>query len=350
MSTVTFVMMQVEIKKHRLIFKVASGTSRGILKAKDSWFISQRIEDELKAIGECSIIEGLNPEDPEMMTSMIDRMLTEESIVGYPSVRFGLEMLEKSGTSSDPYQLFDTPFSRGEVGLPINGLIWMGSKSSMLAQIRQKLDEGYKCIKLKIGAIDFDEELSLLNYLRREYNADTIELRVDANGAFHPSDAHEKLSRLSSYQIHSIEQPIKQGQWEEMAKLCETTPIDIALDEELIGIRKYDEKKKLLATIKPQYIILKPSLVGGWTASDEWIELSESSGISWWATSALEANVGLNAIAQWTSSKDLNLPQGLGTGGLYTNNIESPLVIRDAALWLDQDKNWDLSVLQKDKV
>ena len=222
----------------------------------------------------------------------------------------------------------------------------MGTKAFMYEQIRSKLAEGFRCIKLKIGAIDFEEELSLLKYIRSEFSADDIELRVDANGAFAPQDALDKLSRLAAYGLHSIEQPIKQGQWEQMAQLCTETPLDIALDEELIGLSKKEEKRRCLEAIQPQYIILKPSLVGGWASSEEWIQIAEEKNIGWWATSALESNIGLNAISQWVGSMDISMPQGLGTGGLYTNNIPSPLYIKDAAIWIDPEGTWDLSVLQ----
>ena len=234
---------------------------------------------------------------------------------------------------------WDTPFSRGEEGITINGLIWMGSFDEMYARIREKMSAGFRCIKLKIGAIDFDKELQLIEFIRSHFDKDEIELRVDANGAFKPSDAMSRLEALSKFDLHSIEQPIRQGQWEEMAKLCATTPLPIALDEELIGVNTESEKIRLLETIRPQYIILKPSLHGGIAGSKEWIRLANERNIGYWITSALESNIGLNAIAQWTATQEHILPQGLGTGQLFTDNIESPLCIKGERLWFDAKKN-----------
>ncbi len=340
-------------QKHTLQFKRPSGTSRGVLNTKDSWLVSRWEDAQLVGIGECSIIEGLSPEDPYLMDDRVASLCQVELdgdmkrlIQQNPSIKFGRETLSKSTDSEDPFVLYVNSFSRGEAGIPINGLIWMGSKSFMFDQIKIKLNEGFRCIKLKIGAIGFEEELSLLKYIRSEFTVDDVELRVDANGAFAPKDALQKLLRLSEFELHSIEQPIRQGQWEQMAQLCAETPLDIALDEELIDIISRQEKKRCLDIIKPQYIILKPSLVGGWASSEEWIKLAEESDIGWWATSALESNIGLNAISQWVGSMDTSMPQGLGTGGLYSNNISSPLYIRDAAIWMDPEGAWDLSLLR----
>ena len=222
----------------------------------------------------------------------------------------------------------------------------MGDKSFMKEQIAQKLSEGFSCIKMKIGAIDFKTEIDLLQNIRSEFSASEIELRVDANGAFTPNDALEKLQLLSELELHSIEQPIKQGQWQEMAALCEQTPLPIALDEELIGVFSLSEKQKLLETIQPQYIILKPSLIGGFKGSDEWISLAQKQNIGWWITSALESNVGLNAISQYTFTKNVKLPQGLGTGSLYTNNISSPLRISNGTLLYDTNLSWETNLIK----
>lgn len=339
--------------QYTLQFKQPSGTSRGVLRTKDSWFVSRWQDDQLLGVGECSIIEGLNPEDPNLMTEKVNEACfdhnfqsTKIDIAAYPSIGFGREIFRKSLDASSPFQLYDNAFSRGEEGIPINGLIWMGTKTFMFDQIQSKLKEGFRCIKLKIGAIDFGEELSLLRYIRSEFGVVDVELRVDANGAFSPEDALEKLKRLAEFDLHSIEQPIRQGQWDKMAALCAQTPLDIALDEELIGISANSMKRELLVTIQPQYIILKPSLVGGYEASEEWITLASERGIGWWATSALESNVGLNAIAQWAGSLNTKMPQGLGTGGLYTNNIPSPLMIKEAAIWLDPNQSWDTKALK----
>jgi len=219
----------------------------------------------------------------------------------------------------------------------------MGEETFMHEQIQQKLEQGFSCIKLKIGAIDFDKEIALLQSIRKKYSASEIELRVDANGAFQPHEALQKLQRLSELDLHSIEQPIKQGQFSEMAKLCAKTPLPIALDEELIGVFSVTKKEELLQTIQPQYIILKPSLIGGFKGTQEWIDLAEKQNIGWWITSALESNIGLNAISQFTFMQNSNMPQGLGTGSLYTNNIESPLVVKGEYITYAPEKTWDVN-------
>jgi L-alanine-DL-glutamate epimerase-like enolase superfamily enzyme len=242
--------------------------------------------------------------------------------------------------SKTPFALFDTAFTSGIQPIPINGLIWMGSMDFMRQQLTDKIEAGFDCIKLKIGALDFQQECALLEDVRKHYSASQISLRVDANGAFNPKKALEKLQTLAAFDLHSIEQPIAAGHVHQLKELCATTPLPIALDEELIGIHDTAQKANLLDTICPQYIILKPSLLGGFAAAEEWITLAEERNIGWWVTSALESNIGLNAIAQWTSSLKTKLPQGLGTGGLYTNNVESPLVVDAGVLRYDKTKNW----------
>ena len=336
--------MDLSVLHHRLQFKEPGGTSRGVLHHKDSWFIIEKDGNELNGVGECSLISGLSIDKPESVTSLLRQNAyssQKNQLPDSPAVQFGLEIFEKSRRSTDPFTLFDSKFSNGSSGIPINGLIWMGTKSEMHQRITEKIASGFSCLKLKIGAIDFNDELSLLQYVRSEFSQKDIEIRVDANGAFTAENAEDRLSRLSEYHLHSIEQPIKPGQWEEMAKLCERTPLPIALDEELIGIADTKTKQRLLTIINPQFIILKPSLVGGFNSADEWISLSESRQIGWWATSALESNIGLNAIAQWVARYETHMPQGLGTGGLYTNNISSPLEIRNGALWYNLNTAWD---------
>lgn len=276
------------------------------------------------------LCESINKEREELLQELIE----------FPSIQFGLEQALLSLKSKDKFELFPSDFTKGHDSIPINGLIWMGSEQFMHQQIKEKLESGFTTIKMKIGAIDFDTELALLKSIRKEYNANEIELRVDANGAFKPALALEKLKRLSDYKLHSIEQPIKQGQWQEMARLCEETPLPIALDEELIGIFDVTKKEELLLTVKPQFIILKPSLVGGINGSDEWIKLCKSHNVAYWITSALESNIGLNAIAQYTYNLGVSMPQGLGTGGLFTNNFESPLEVIKGALHYNTNKNW----------
>jgi mandelate racemase/muconate lactonizing protein len=252
-----------------------------------------------------------------------------EELKTFPSIQFGVEQAFRSVVAPHWYELFPSNFTKGKDAIPINGLIWMGSPDFMKAQIKEKLAQGFRCIKMKIGAIDFEEEYRILKALRNEFSANDIEIRVDANGAFQATEALRYLEHLATLQLHSIEQPIRAGQWEAMAELCEQTPLPIALDEELIGIFTREEKQRLLREIQPQYIILKPSLIGGYSGSEEWITLAETLDIGWWVTSALESNIGLNAIAQWTYTLRNPMPQGLGTGMLYTNNIPFPLYVEN---------------------
>ena len=255
-----------------------------------------------------------------------------KELVAFPSIQFGVEQAFRSVAASQWYELFPSDFITGKDAIPINGLIWMGSPDFMKAQIKEKLAQGFRCIKMKIGAINFEEEYRILKALRNEFLASDIEIRVDANGAFQATEALVYLERLAALQLHSIEQPIRAGQWEAMAELCEQTPLPIALDEELIGVFTSEEKQRLLREIQPQYIILKPSLIGGYRGSEEWITLAETLGIGWWVTSALESNIGLNAIAQWTYTLHSPMPQGLGTGALYTNNLPFPLYVENGRL------------------
>ena len=341
-------MMQASYKQYILNFKQASGTSRGVLKTKETWFIVIQSNNK-KGVGECGLFKGLSIDDrPDYESKLnwvcnnINLGLTTllEALLEFPSIQFGLEMAFKSLESQDGFKLFPSKFTESEDAIPINGLIWMGSESFMKDQITEKLRGGFSCIKMKIGAIDFQTEINLIKSIRKEFSSKEIELRVDANGAFNPSEALEKLKILSDFDLHSIEQPIKQGQIEAMASLCENTPLPIALDEELIGVFTVTNKQELLQMINPQYIILKPSLVGGFNGSDDWINLAEKQDIGWWITSALESNVGLNAIAQYTYLKNSLLPQGLGTGSLFTNNFECPLQVKNGKLHYRNNINW----------
>ncbi len=346
-------MLKATYHKHILNFKTPSGTSRGILKTKETWFLVLKDGDNW-GIGECGVLRGLSVDDrPNYEAKLqwvcenisLENQQLYAALTKFPSIQFGIETAFMSLISEDPFQLFSSEFSLGEKGIPINGLVWMGDKTYMKKQIAKKLQQGFSCIKMKIGAIDFSSEIDLLKSIRREFAPSEIELRVDANGAFAPSEALEKLKILSELELHSIEQPIKQGQWLEMARLCEMTPLPIALDEELIGVFSSEEKKELLKSIKPEYIILKPSLIGGCIGSDSWIDLANKMDIKWWVTSALESNVGLNAISQYTFTKNSKLPQGLGTGSLFSNNISSPLEIVKGSIIYSQNRNWDLSIL-----
>lgn len=336
-------MYTIKIVPRRLHFKQPAGTSRGSYTTRDVWYLhltSDEYPDRV-GIGECAPLPKLSCDDMQGYESVLAHICNEvteqggfsvESLRDYPSILFGLETAFRH-LERGCFELWDTPFSRGEVGIPINGLIWMGDYKKMLEQIEAKMAVGFRCIKLKIGAIDFEEELALLRFIRSHFSAKEVELRVDANGAFAPADAMEKLKRLAELDLHSIEQPIRAGQWEDMARLTAETPLPIALDEELIGINIPERKQCLLDSVHPQYIILKPSLHGGMAGGNEWIREAEKRNIGWWITSALESNIGLNAIAHWCATFNNPLPQGLGTGALFTDNVDMPLEVRKDSLW-----------------
>ncbi|RLD90681.1 MAG: o-succinylbenzoate synthase [Bacteroidetes bacterium] len=340
-------MLKADYKKITLIFKRPGGTSRGVLTTKDSWILSVRDTNnpDIIGTGECSIIYGLSSDPMSTYEAKLNELshrineFPEVDLSEYPSIRFGLEIALSDLQSGGKKLLFPSSFTMGKKGIPINGLVWMGEFEFMRQQIIDKLEAGYDCVKLKIGAIDFNKELALLKMIRKDFGKTELELRVDANGAFSADDALEKLKQLSEYHIHSVEQPVRQHQWQEMAELCRLSPIDIALDEELIGL-KDNEVTTMLETIKPGYIILKPSLLGGLRRSEFFIEQAEKQGVAWWVTSALESNIGLNAIAQWTATLNNPMPQGLGTGQLYTNNFTSPLYIDKAQLFYHPDTEW----------
>ncbi|SDL11677.1 o-succinylbenzoate synthase [Catalinimonas alkaloidigena] len=344
---------------YQLRFRFEAGTSRGVLTEKKTWLIRLTVEafPGREGWGECGPLRGLSPDDrpdfearlheicqnlsavtydPNNEAALLDALVPSE----FPSIRFGLESALADWRNGGVRRIFDNAFSRGDAGLPINGLIWMGSAAFMREQMEQKLASGYNCLKMKIGAIDFEAECALLEEIRKNYSPDQITLRVDANGAFAPDQALARLQRLAQYELHSIEQPIRAGQVAEMAKLCAETPLPIALDEELIGVYGREAKARLLDQVRPQYVILKPTLVGGFRACREWIELAEARQIGWWITSALESNIGLNAIAQFTDEYDIHLPQGLGTGQLYHNNVQAPLTILQGFLHYDPQGTW----------
>ena len=336
---------RIEVVPRCLTFKRPAGTSRGVYTTRKLWEVRIRKEDEpsVIGIGECAPLPDLSCDygvDYEITLSKACLDLEQkgyvdtESLRHYPSILFGLETAMRHYEQGG-WRHYDTPFSQGQAGIPINGLIWMGSYEEMLEQVTDKIESGFRCIKLKIGAIDFDKELEILRIIRKQFSSDEIELRVDANGAFSPNEAMRKLNCLTKLDLHSIEQPIRAGQWEDMALLAASSPVPIALDEELIGYNTPEKKKELLSFINPQYIILKPSLHGGLYGCSEWIKEAQDRQIGWWITSALESNVGLNAIAQWCATFDNPLPQGLGTGGLFTNNIDMPLSIDNGQLIID---------------
>ncbi len=347
--------MQARFKKYILDFKRPSGTSRGVLRKKETWFLILKHQGRY-GVGECGLLRGLSIDDvPEYESKLqwtcdhihLGKETLWEALAGYPSIQFGVEQAFLSIEASHPFDLFPSDFSKKEKPISINGLIWMGEEAFLHEQIAEKLATGFNCIKMKIGAIDFDAETALLAAIRKKYSAQEIELRVDANGAFKPTEALAKLKRLSDFELHSIEQPIKQGNPLLMGTLCSKSPLPIALDEELIGISDVTKKERLLQTIQPQFIILKPSLVGGYKGSAEWIEIADRLGIGWWVTSALESNIGLNAIARWTYTLGNSMPQGLGTGGLYTNNFESPLSVEEGKIHIRRHKAWASDLIQR---
>ena len=340
--------------KHVLSFSRPIGTSRGILLEKPTWYIllKNTVTGQLKGIGECSTIQGLSIDNLAEIEKKLDEVCADisagtfsfsKNLNNFPCIEFGIEMAFKDLEHSESGILYPSTFTEGNKGIEINGLIWMGKKDFMREQIKEKLANNYSCIKLKIGALDFQKECSLIEDLRAHFNCDVLEIRVDANGAFSADEALEKLNILAQYDLHSIEQPIKSNQWQIMAELCKKSPIPIALDEELIGIIDKSIKEDLLSTIKPHYIILKPSLLGGFRKTQEWIDLAQQKSISWWITSALESNIGLNAIAQWTATLNTTMPQGLGTGNIYSNNISSPLKLEGNKLYYDKTLDWAYS-------
>ena len=355
--------MKIDIEERVLHFKQPAGTSRGVYTERRIWLV--HVSDGMTVgVGECAPLLDLSCDALEpyiynkVLRGFCDQVeetgeIPYEAMRDYPSMLFGLETALTSLNSKlstlrsaegrshgENFQLFDTPFARGEQGIPINGLVWMGSYEEMLQRMEDKLKQGFRCVKLKVGAIDFDKEFDLVKRIRERFSHHEVELRLDANGGFSPDEALYKLELLSQYVIHSIEQPIRQKQWAKMAELCRESPLPIALDEELIGVNDPETKRQMLRIIKPSYIVLKPSLHGGMMGCKEWIDIAREEGIGSWITSALESNVGLNAIAQFCSSvygDSITFPQGLGTGQLFTDNIPMPLEIRGDKLWISKN-------------
>ncbi|MFY9152740.1 MAG: o-succinylbenzoate synthase [Prolixibacteraceae bacterium] len=348
--------MEASFKKYTLNFKQASGTSRGVYTTRDSWFIF--LSDGINTgIGECAPLPGLSMESPRRMSSKLLQVCDEigfftkfpQDLREWPSIVFGLETALLDLKNGGKQILFPSEFTAGNTGIPINGLIWMGTPEFMKQQIRTKIEAGFRCIKLKIGALDFNTEFELLKSIRKEFSPEEITLRVDANGAFSMENVLENLKRLSDLRIHSIEQPIEAGNWNEMAELCLKSPVPIALDEELIGITTHSEMQRLVETIRPAFLILKPTLHGGFATCESWIELAEKNNTGWWITSALESNIGLNAIAQWAFHLNAKNEQGLGTGQLFTNNFDSPLEISGDQLWHRSERKWDLTNMNQEE-
>ena len=344
-------MYQVKLSSRTLHFIQPAGTSRGVYTTRQSYYVTLSDDNVpgIVGIGECATLPDLScdampPKEYErILKGFCDDLcqsgkIDKEAMRPYPSMLFGLETAKRQLDNGGGVDLFNTPFGRGEEGITINGLIWMGTFDEMFQRLEAKLKAGFHCVKLKIGAIDFEKELRLIQHIRQHFSRKEVELRVDANGGFTPDNAMQRLEALAKYDIHSIEQPIRQHQWKEMARLCKNSPLPIALDEELIGVNDLTEKNQLLDTIQPQYIILKPSLHGGISGTREWIKLAKERGIGSWMTSALESNIGLNAIAQLTADiygPHITMAQGLGTGQLFSDNIPMPLEIRGEQLWVN---------------
>jgi o-succinylbenzoate synthase len=348
-------MLRARYHKHTLHFRQVAGTSRGVLHSRESFFllVSDADNPAITGIGECGIIPGLSFDDRpdfELALEELCRLIEngkfpeKEWLNYWPSIAFAIATAIIDLKTGGRKLLFESKFTSGESPIAINGLVWMGDPGFMLQQIEEKISEGFSVIKMKVGAIGFEEELALIRHIRMNYPAESIEIRIDANGAFQFVDVFKKLEQLAAYSIHSIEQPIKAGNPQMMAEICRYSPIPVALDEELIGIIHNDDKKRLLDIILPQFIILKPSLLGGFENSHQWINLAEERGAAWWVTSALESNIGLNAIAQWTATLNNPLPQGLGTGSLYSNNIPSPLLVENGFLHYKPETPWQLEL------
>ena len=346
--------MKLSWQPYTLHFKRPSGTSRGLLHKKTSYFL--RLEEgDLVGLGECGLLKGLSVDDrpdyEDRLRSLQEEVATAgipalEELKEWPSIRMGLEMARRD-LKAPAHVLFPSEFTEGLERQPINGLIWMGDPTFMRAQADDLLARGFMVIKLKIGAIDWETELKLLRYLRGRYGPAQLQLRVDANGAFAPGEALAKMEQLDELRVHSIEQPIAKGQWEYMARLCQQSPLPVALDEELIGVHDRAAQIEMLERIKPRFLILKPSLLGGFAACEQWIELAEERGIAWWVTSALESNYGLSAIAQWNYTLHNSMASGLGTGSLFTNNFPAPLHMVRGTVAYDPEGQWNLSGLKE---
>jgi len=339
---------------HPLVFVRPAGTSRGILEEKPCWFIRLTSHQGDTGIGEVSFIPGLSVEEQEELEIQVDHicklisrgeMDPRQHLPALPGVQFALETAVRDMETGGEQMLYPSTFTDGQAGIPTNGLIWMGAKPFMISQIREKMQLGFRVLKLKVGSLSFSEELDVVRWIRSEFGKVDLEIRLDANGAWTPDEARKKMELLARSGIHSIEQPIAPGQLEALTELCRDTPIPMALDEELIGMTDPQERSSLLEQVRPAFIILKPGLLGGFSEAADWITRAEASGTGWWITSALESSVGLNAIAQWAWQLGVSRHQGLGTGALYTNNIPSPLQMSGEQLWFRPEYPWDLNSL-----
>lgn len=345
-------MIKFYFQKRILQFKKPARTSRGVMLSKPVWYVYLYDENKpiIKGIGECSIIPGLSIDNEMLVEEKLNdigkkinagKYNFEKPLPEFPGISFGIETayldLQANGTKI----LYPSKFTEGEDGIKINGLVWMGSLENMMEQVEEKINKGFTCIKLKIGAIDFSDELLIIRNIRQRFNSDDLQIRLDANGAFDFRNVRDKLARLAEFSIHSIEQPILPSQLYEMAELCSMSPIDIALDEELLGKSSFENKRKLIQIIKPKFLVLKPGLLGGFKETTDWINIASEFKIGYWITSALESNIGLNAIAQWTYTLDNTMYQGLGTGSLYVDNVESPLLVRGEKIFYDPKLKWN---------
>jgi O-succinylbenzoate synthase len=346
--------LKAEFVPYQLQFRRPGKTSRGTMTHRDIWLLKVYEKDfpELAGLGEVAPLPGLSIETAQQVEdALIDLCVGIKDYNDFlsgkleriPSVQFALEQALLDLKNNGDRILFPTKFTNGLELIRTNGLIWMGEPDYMIEQINEKVQGGFKCLKLKIGALNFDVELKIIEQIREVFGYHELEIRLDANGAFHAEDALDMLDQLAPYGIHSIEQPIKAGLWDEMNELCHNSPIPVALDEECIGAITKEDKEDLLDQINPAFIILKPSLLGGFQQCEEWIELADQRDIHWWVTSALESNLGLNAIAQWTFTKQNPIHQGLGTGQLFTNNFDSPLYLDTENLMYDPAQPWKLN-------
>lgn len=351
LRNLSFSGLTARVEKKTMVFKKPAGTSRGVMHDKTVWFLTVS-DGDFTGVGECAPLPGLSPDFATAETMLHEVAETIDdyadwlmNLDDYPSVKFALETALLDLDNYGNKILFPSRFTEGSEAIQINGLIWMGEPDAMVQEINRKLEQGFRVLKMKVGALDFAEECAILEQIRQQYGPDEVEIRLDANGAFRPREALRKLEQLSAYDIHSIEQPIKAGNWDEMSEICRESPIPIALDEELIGITTDDVMRDMLETILPSYVILKPTLCSGLQGAEDWIVNAEELGIGWWATSALESNIGLNAIAQWVYTKQNPVPQGLGTGALFQKNFDCPLFLEGDIMRYDPGVKWNLSWL-----
>lgn len=343
--------MRLAFAPYLLHFKEPGGTSRGVMTEKPTFLIKVFDEEDLShyGIGEAAVFPGLSPEADGNYVWKLTELLANVAIgkhtdlTRHSSIQFGFEQALFDYSNGCHGIYFPSSFTEGKSEIEINGLVWMGDFDKMIERIDAKVEQGFHCLKLKIGAIDWRQEIEMIQYVRERYNENQLMIRVDANGGFSMDNALPRLKMLADLGIHSIEQPIPAGNPELMAFLCQVSPLPIALDEELIGKGTIEEKIAVLDVIKPAYVILKPALCGGFSGGNEWISLAEERGIGWWVTSTLESNVGLNAIAQWTASIGTKGPQGLGTGGVFTDNFITPVTLEGDRLRYDAKAEFDYS-------